>query len=81
MKRFVSTRDTVNGPVWEVWEVCDAQETADFLHVRRAPGGSRSGPQPSVAVKIDLFRPECFQEHLEVLMQRLLVSEEAGSGT
>jgi len=25
MKYFVSTRETTNGTVWEVWEVCDHQ--------------------------------------------------------
>ncbi len=80
MKRFISTRATINGPVWEVWEVCDNQETGDFLHVRRLQRGSRSGPQP-FAVKIDLFRPECFQEVLGDLLQRLPVSEEPAAGT
>ncbi len=63
MKRFLSTRETVNGTVWDVWEVCDHQETADFLHVRRGELVTLEGPLPFTG------RAECFQVHLEDLMK------------
>lgn len=80
MKRFLSTRETVNGTVWEVWEACDDQETADFLHVRRGKLMTLEGPLPFTG------QAECFQVHLEDLLHLPLVrglpaSEEAARGT
>lgn len=72
MKRFASTRDTVKGSVWEVWEVCDHQETGDFLHVRRV--GQFFSHVPF------LVQPERFQGYLQDVVQGLAVAQEAGPG-
>ena len=57
MKRFLSTRAKAGGQMdWEVWEVCDDQQTADFLHIRRV----------AIVPKdwLRLIDPELFQQQL-----------------